>query len=83
MLAQADAPFGVPRLQSLLGRPLPDDAEHAEALALLRAHPAIDEARAQAHLWSEEARACLAPLPAGPAREVLELLCDYVVSRTG
>ena len=71
------------RLQSLLGRPLPDDAEHAEALALLRAHPAIDEARAQAHLWSEQARACLAPLPSGPAREVLELLCDYVVSRTG
>lgn len=71
------------RLQSLLGRPLPDDAEHAEALALLRAHPAIDEARAQAHLWSERARSCLEPLPAGSPREVLELLCDYVVSRTG
>lgn len=71
------------RLQSLLGRPLPDDDEHAEALALLRAHPAIAEARAQAHLWSERARSCLEPLPAGSPREVLELLCDYVVSRTG
>ena len=25
----------------------------------------------------------LAPLPAGPARGSLELLCDYVVERTG
>jgi heptaprenyl diphosphate synthase len=83
LLALTSADPADARLQSLLGRPLPDDAEHAEALALLRAHAAIDEARAQAHLWSERARSCLEPLPAGPPREVLELLCDYVVSRTG
>ena len=34
------------RLRELLSRPLPDDDEHAEALALLRAHPAMDLARA-------------------------------------
>ena len=71
------------RLKDLLSRPLPDDAEHAEALALLRSHPAIGEARKQAHAWSDSARDLLEGLPAGPARDVLALLCDYVVSRTG
>jgi len=71
------------RLQDLLSRALPDDAEHAEALALLRSHPALDEARAEARRWSDLARECLEELPAGPARDVMALLCDYVVSRTG
>lgn len=71
------------RLKDLLGRPLPDDDEHAEALALLRAHPAITEARKQAHSWSDSARDLLEDLPPGGARDVLALLCDYVVSRTG
>lgn len=70
------------RLQDLLSRPLTDDAEHAEALALLRAHPALMEARKEAHGWSDSAREVLDGLPAGPARDVLALLCDYVVSRT-
>lgn len=71
------------RLKDLLSRPLPDDDEHAEALALLRAHPAIAEARKQAHAWSDSARDLLVALPAGAPRDVLGLLCDYVVSRTG
>jgi heptaprenyl diphosphate synthase len=71
------------RLKELLGRAIPDDAEHAEALDLLRRHPAIGEARKQAHAWSDSARDLLDGLPAGPARDVLALLCDYVVSRTG
>ncbi len=71
------------RLRELLRRPLPDDAEHAEALALLRAHPALAAARRQAHAWADSARGLLADLPAGPARDILGDLCDYVVSRTG
>lgn len=71
------------RLRELLARALPDDAEHAEALALLRTHPAIDEARGQARYWADQARESLQALPAIPARDVLEMLCDYVVSRTG
>ena len=71
------------RLQDLVSRPLPDDAEHAEALELLRAHSALDVARAEARRWSDLARECLEPLPPGSARDVLALLCDYVVSRTG
>lgn len=71
------------RLQSLLARPLPDDAEHAEALSLLRSHAAISEAREQARAWADDARKSLSALPATSAREALEALCDYVVSRTG
>jgi len=71
------------RLRELLGRPLTQDAEHAEALLLLRSHPAIDEARAEARRWASEARMLLAGLPAGSPRSALETLCDYVVSRTG
>jgi heptaprenyl diphosphate synthase len=71
------------RLRELLSRPLPDDVEHAEALALLRSHPAIDEARVEARRWADTARESLQGLPALPARAVLEMLCDYVVSRTG
>jgi heptaprenyl diphosphate synthase len=71
------------RLRELLSRPLTEDDEHAEALALLRAHGAVDEARAEARRWADLARESLQSLPAVPARDVLELLCDYVVSRTG
>jgi heptaprenyl diphosphate synthase len=71
------------RLIELTSGPIADDAEHAEALALLRAHPAMAQARAEAHRWADEARSALAPLPAGPARDALEQLCDYVVDRTG
>ena len=71
------------RLIELTSGPIPDDADHSEALALLRAHPAMAHARAEAHRWADDARAALAPLPAGPAREALGMLCDYVVDRTG
>ena len=71
------------RLIELTSGPIHDDAEHAEALALLRAHPAMQRARDEAHRWAGEARAALVPLPGGPARDALELLCDYVVDRTG
>jgi heptaprenyl diphosphate synthase len=70
------------RLQSLLRRPLPDDADHAEALALLRAHPGVGLARVEAHRWADAARESLAVLPDIAARAALERLCDYVVDRT-
>jgi heptaprenyl diphosphate synthase len=71
------------RLLELTSGPIHDEAAHAEALALLRAHPAIGLARAEAHRWADDARALLGTLPARPARDALELLCDYVVDRTG
>lgn len=71
------------RLKGFLSRPLPDDDEHAEALALLRGHEALEEARSEARRWANDARLELTRLPDGAPRQALELLCDYVVTRTG
>src|SRR4051812_45738415 len=70
------------RLLELLARPLPDDSEHAEALALLRSHPAMASAGAEVRRWADDARSVLAPLRPGPARSALERLCDVVVDRS-
>jgi heptaprenyl diphosphate synthase len=71
------------RLRDLLTRPLDDDADHAEALKRLREHPALDSARREARAWADRARDTLVALPAGPPRDALTALCDYVVTRTG
>jgi heptaprenyl diphosphate synthase len=72
------------RLRALLNSgPLTDDAEHAEALALLRAHPAIKAAHAELGRWAERARQQVLTLPAGTAQTAFEGLCDFVVERTG
>jgi heptaprenyl diphosphate synthase len=70
------------RLRDLLSRPLPDDGEHAEALGLLRAHPAMDSARAEVRRWAEDARAVLAVLPDLPAKTAMASLCEVVVDRS-
>jgi heptaprenyl diphosphate synthase len=66
-----------------LSGPIPNDAEHARALQLLRAHPALAAAREEARRWSDDARRTLEPLPEGDAKAALVALCDYVVNRTG
>ncbi len=80
-LAADDAGSG--RLRELLAGDLTDDGRHAEALRLLRAHPAMERSRGALRAWAEEARSVLAPLPDVPARGALEALCDFVVARTG
>ena len=70
------------RLRELLSRPLPDDAEHAEALALLRAHPAIEAAHEDLRRWADDARSVLAPLPDLPAKAALVRLCEAVIDRS-
>jgi heptaprenyl diphosphate synthase len=72
------------RLVELLGLPdLADAALHAEALALLRAHPAMDIANQDTRRWAEVARAEILGLPDVPARAAFEALCEFVVERTG
>jgi heptaprenyl diphosphate synthase len=74
---------GGERLRELLSQGgLTDEALHAEALALLRAHPAMDAAQADARRWSELARAEVAGLPDVPARHAFEVMCDFVMERT-
>jgi heptaprenyl diphosphate synthase len=71
------------RLLDLLDGDLTDDARHAEALSLLRAHPALEQARRDTLRYAAEARARLAPLPECAAKAALEALCDAVVHRAG
>jgi heptaprenyl diphosphate synthase len=71
------------RLRDLVARPLPDDAEHAEALALLRTSPAMAQARLTLDEHVGRARATAQELPEGSVRESLLALADYVLARTG
>ena len=71
------------RLRALVEHPLVDDAEHAEALGLLRASPALDEARGTVRQYADTARAMLAELPDVAARAGFEALIDRVIDRTG
>ncbi|HOA88105.1 MAG TPA: polyprenyl synthetase family protein [Propioniciclava tarda] len=81
MVAASEDP-GDARLRDLVSRPLTDEAEVAEALALLRAHPLLQEARDEVGRRAEAARAELDPLPDGVAKDALAALCDQVVSRS-
>lgn len=58
-------------LRSLLGRPLTDDAEHAEALALLRENHAMDMAKQIAREWSARAAEALAPIRGAVAARII------------
>ncbi|MFV0451516.1 MAG: polyprenyl synthetase family protein [Propioniciclava sp.] len=70
------------RLRDLVSRPLSDDAEVAEALAGLRAHRVLDDARAEIARHGAVARDHLVPLPDGEAKTALLALCDTIVQRT-
>ena len=71
------------RLLELLDADLTDDALHAEALDLLRKHPAMDEARAYVRERVAEARELLTVLPDGsPVREALDTFAEVVATRT-
>jgi len=83
LIARASDQSGDDALVAFLSGPILDDADHAEALRLLRAHPALEDARDEARRWAGDARRILEPLPAGDAKVALEALCDYVVNRTG
>ncbi len=82
LMAQASTAPDDARLLELLGGPLTDDALHAEALALLRAHPAMDQARAYVVDRATEAKALLGVLPDGPVRAALEAFADVVATRS-
>jgi heptaprenyl diphosphate synthase len=82
LMARASARPDDARLLQLLDSDLSDDGLHAEALDLLRAHPALDEARAYVVARAQEAKALLTALPPGPVREALENFADVVATRT-
>lgn len=69
------------RLQELLAGDLQDDALHAEALQLLRDHPAMGEAQRYVVDLAQEAKGLLKVLPEGPVRGALEAFADAVATR--
>ena len=80
---QSTRPSDARLIELLTSADLTDAARHAEALALLRAHPAIEAARSDLRHWAEAARSEIAGLPALPARAAFESMCEYVEKRTG
>jgi heptaprenyl diphosphate synthase len=82
LMAKASTDPDDARLLELLDADLSDDALHAEALDLLRKHPAMDQARAYVIARAEEAKALLAALPPGSVRSALEAFADAVAVRT-
>jgi heptaprenyl diphosphate synthase len=82
LFAQRSTDPGDARLLELLSSDLTDDALHAEALGLLRKHPAMEEARCYVRDRADEARAHLAGVPDGPAREALDAFAELIATRT-
>ena len=70
------------RLLELLDSDLSDDALHGEALALLRRHPAMQEARAYVVDRANEARELLKVIPESPARDALDAFAALIATRT-
>jgi heptaprenyl diphosphate synthase len=70
------------RLRELVASPISDDADHAEALELLRASRSLTRATEVLAQYADRARARLADVPPGDVRDALSALCDYVVTRT-
>lgn len=70
------------RLVELMSRPLIDAVEHAEALALLVDHAAIDQARRYTNNVAQQAISLLNPLGDSEALRVLRALPDRLASRS-
>ncbi|MBW8751592.1 MAG: polyprenyl synthetase family protein [Propionibacteriales bacterium] len=70
------------RLLELLAGDLGDDDLHAEALGLLRKHPALAAARDYVASEAAEAKRLLRALPEGSVRTALETFADVVADRS-
>jgi heptaprenyl diphosphate synthase len=64
-----------------LSAPVPA-SDLPQVLALLRAHPAIDQVRADLRSRTADALAELTTLPDGPAKRSLAKLCDVAITRS-
>jgi heptaprenyl diphosphate synthase len=82
LLARRSTDHADARLLELLDSDLTDDQLHAEALDLLRKHPAMVDAKAYVVARAAEAKALLAALPQGPVRDALDAFADIVATRS-
>jgi heptaprenyl diphosphate synthase len=60
----------------------PDSAELTAAIAELREHDVTRLTLAEAHRWSADAVAALAPLPDGPVKKALTRFAETIVERS-
>ncbi|WP_408637670.1 polyprenyl synthetase family protein [Ornithinimicrobium sediminis] len=82
LYARGSTDPGDSRLRELLAGPIGDADEVAEAVALLRVHPAMEQARQHTQQVADEARALLADLPDQPPVRALRALVDGVADRS-
>ena len=82
LIAQRSTDPADARLLELLAGDLTVDGLHAEALELLRKHPAMDEARRYVVDRANEARELLTVLPEGAARDALDAFALLIATRT-
>ena len=68
-------------LVEIIDAGLEDDAQLAKAVALIRAHPALEQAYQAAKSWADEAVLALAPLPDSPVKDALRVFAEAVVER--
>jgi len=59
-----------------------DEEDIRAAIAELREHPVTAETIVEAHRWSNEAVAALAPLPEGPVKKALTRFAEQIVDRS-
>ncbi len=82
LMAQRSTDPSDARLLELLSGDLTDDDRHAEALDLLRKHPAMDEARQYVLDIAREAQRLLTVLPHSPVRDALDAFAVLIATRT-
>ena len=82
LMAQRSTDPADERLLTLLAGDLTDDVRHAEALDLLRRHPAMVEARRYVLRIASEAQDLLSVLPSGPVREALDAFAVLIATRS-
>src|SRR5690242_13681402 len=82
LIAQRSTDPADARLRELLASDLADDEPHAEALTLLRQHPAMADARSYVVSLAAEAKGLLKALPESSVRSALEAFADAVATRT-
>ena len=82
LMARASTDPADARLLELLDADLTDDALLDETLTLLRAHPAMDQARAYVIDQARRAKELLTALPEGSVRDALEAFADVIAVRS-
>lgn len=81
LLVQASPVAGDERLRELLSGPITNEDDVQWAIKSLREHPAMDQARDYVRAEADAARALLATLPLGAARDALDELCTRSTER--